>query len=221
MSEENQNQDPKVIKVKVSSEEMTKVLEKNIEKDTKIKELEEKLTNAEKNEQLFDTMREKLEAEFGQENLPIPKIESVEDLNTNIEILKKVKAKESHGTNPSGSAPLNDAQYGRSKQEGSYESYEALIDDLRIRANQGDATAQEQLRLLTWKALKGVRHVHTEPYKPQETPTTTTTDLIEGGKLVVKPDPLGIEKSYRKKKLLERASKGDQTAIDILNSDNY
>ncbi|HLE75730.1 MAG TPA: hypothetical protein VI864_06775 [Candidatus Bathyarchaeia archaeon] len=222
MTEENDPRKPQVIKVQVDSNQMKALVEEVHEKSAKIEKLESEVQDSEEAKILFDDM--KIKASEQLTNLGIPtepeNIKSKEDLDRAIQTIQKLRAKsESHTGNEGGNAPLSPQQYGTDKSQG-YGTHEEMIQDLRERASRGDATAKEALNQLSFKALKGMREIHVEPYQPEPTPTTTS-DLSPDLKLAVKPDPMGIEHAFRKKKLIALAERGSKEALEILNSGNY
>jgi hypothetical protein len=178
MSEENQNPDPKTIKIKVSSEEMTKVLEKNIEKDKEIKELKEKVAESEEAIKRNEAIKEKACLEFetltGQSVDPteIKTDAELERMISAITTIRNQKAKESHGTNPSGSAPLNSAQYGRSN-EVSFSNENEMVDFIRDMASHSNPDVQSRdhfqkiLNELMRKSFSGQKQQGTIPFSYQ------------------------------------------------------
>jgi len=212
----------KTLHVSVDTTTVEKLAKEREIVQEKEKELDEKLAKAEVGEEMFEDVRSKLQTEYEGQGLPVPKVENAEDLNNAVEILKKLKAKQSSGGfAQGGSAPLS-GQTSSHENEG-YSSYEAMILDLREKASRNDPIAQEQLRKLLYKTLKSVRDnkMVLPSYQPEPV-QTTTTDLIEGGgKISVKSDILGIQKRFRKAKLMALAERGNQEAINILNSGDY
>jgi len=219
MSEEDPR--PKELRVTVNAEPMEKLIRVNDQLAKEKEELQSQVESAQESQELMDSLKEKASTELtalGIETNP-EDIKSKADLDRAVETIQKLRAK-THTGNEGGSAPLNQAQISGISQKEGYGTHEEMIRDLRERNARGDPTAKEALRQLTFKALKGMRETHVEPYKePQK--EMTTSDLSPDLRLVVKPDPLGIEHAYRKKKLMERAEKGDSQALEILNSGNY
>jgi hypothetical protein len=117
---------------------------------------------------------------------------------------------------PSGTVPLSSQQPAKSEGFGDYPS---MVADLRKRA-ETDPIAREALTQLMYKSLKGAKEATLPPYvePPKQ---TISTDLIENGKLVARPDVCGLSHAYREKKLRAMAEKGDQSALAILNSGDY
>lgn len=89
-----------------------------------------------------------------------------------------------------------------------------MIDDVN---RNPDKSVRNALLL---KVLKGSREITLPAYQEPEQPTTTS-DIFENGKAVVKPDPCGLKHMYREKRLRALAEKGNQDAINILNSGEY
>lgn len=223
MSEEQEDpRKPKEIHISVDSKQMETLIHANDKLQVEKEELQEQVTDSEEAKILLDDLKEKASTELTSLGVPteIEDIKTKSDLDRAVSTIKKLREKSvKHSGNEGGSAPLNQNQYGIEKKSG-YGSYEEMVTDLREKASRGDANAKEALNQLSFKVLKGVRKVNIEPYKPEPTPLVTT-DLSPDLRLVQKPDVMGIQKAFRKKKLMERASKGDQTAIDVLNSGDY
>ena len=209
---------PEVIRVKVDSTEMQKLVESNIEKNKKIAELESQVAESAESKALLNDLKERASLEITALGIPteVEDIRSKADLDRTVATIKELWSKKDSNSASGGVAPLPQSH---GQNEG-YGSEKEMIDDLRQRANSGDANAKSALNQLSFKALKGLRKVQVEPYqRPQE--QTTSSDLIENGKLVVKPDCLGLGRAYREKKLRAMAQKGDAQALAILNSGDY
>jgi hypothetical protein len=210
--------------VRIDTSTIEELARKKIAVEEKEAIIDEKLAEVEHAEATFEYLKSKVAEKYEKEHLEVPKIENMEDVDKMAQNLTEIRRKtqSSGGLASGGSAPLNSAQYSTEKKEG-YGSVEEMIRDLREKSAMGDANSKEILSKMTYKMGKGIIEgkLSLPSYEPEPTPTTTT-DLIEGGgKIAVKPDPLGIEHAFRKKKLLVLAQKGDQTAINILNSGDY
>jgi hypothetical protein len=206
MSEGNNSQRPtEVIKVSVDSSQMKALLESNAV-------LTKKLEKAEQGEQMFEHIRLKLAEKYEQEGLEVPHIENLSQLNSATENIKQITESKRPKNVPAGTVPLS-SQIPVKTQEG-YGSNEEMIDAVNQNKDVRNA--------LLFKVLNGVKEGKLSlPSYEEPQPETTTSDLSPQLKLSVKPDPMGIERRFRTKKLQERASKGDQQAVEILNSGNY
>ena len=223
MSEDNPVQPlrkPNEIHVTVDSEQMKQLLKQNDQLLKEKQELESQVAESEESKLLLNDLKEKASTELtalGIDTLP-EDLKSKADLDRAVETITKLREKKKEFNPASGGvAPLPQSH---GEKEG-YGDYPSMISDLRLRANQGDANAKEALKKLTQKTLLGMRKVQVEPYQKPQTEQTTSSDLIENGKLVVKPDVLGLSRAFREKKLRAMAERGDQRALEILNSGNY
>lgn len=86
---------------------------------------------------LAERTREMLRLKFTEYGLDCPKLENLEDMDKASAILKKLKEKEDTREAPSGSAPLNDAQLGKGRNEDGFETYSEMVDALRIQEKFG------------------------------------------------------------------------------------
>ena len=212
---------------------VTRFNTQNPEDMKRAKELAEKILQKHENQEqestetakdtdkeVVDDIREKLSLELAVKEIEIEpsEIKGKKDIERWVGVIKKLeKPKDDQFSAKGGYAPM--PSQVQQNQQG-WGSHEEMVKDLRTRANNGDANAKEALRQLTFKVLKGNRQIQTEPYqRPQE--QTTTSDLSPDLKLAVKSDVCGIQSSFRKKKLMERAQRGDKYALELLNSGNF
>lgn len=145
-------------------------------------------------------------ADFG---LSAPRLDSKEDFDNAIEILKKLK--EVKHESPSGSAPLPSSYYESIKPtKKGYSTYEEMVDDLRFREKSSDrmvsAEAHEILNALLGKSLKKVaKEDRKMPDYQEELP-----ELKDYGNLKVRAnsedDPFHQKELFRKR---QKAQKGE------------
>jgi hypothetical protein len=110
--------------------------------------------------------------------------------------------KEKSSTKEYIGAPLNAAQYGQSSQVG-FESYEAMIDDLRSKAKEGDRNSELILKKLLQKSLKGIKSgklqiEYPQTAEPQEDNSVVKEVIIGQG--MGKDQPSELEKWTRPKR---------------------
>jgi hypothetical protein len=196
---------PETIKVEIDNTQMQNLIEQN-------GELSKKLQQAEDGSRMFETVRSRLSEKYAQQGLEMPTVENLDQLNTATENLKKMTESREPKHIPAGTVPLSSQT--PAKESGKFGSIKEMVDV----ANQD----KDIRNALLSKTLKGVVEgkLSLPSYQEPEV-ETTTSDLSPDLKLSKKPDPMGIEHNFRKKKLLERAKKGDQQAIDILNSGDF
>jgi hypothetical protein len=170
--------------------------------------------------EVFEDIKENLSVELtalGVDTSPSD-LKSKTDLDRAVSTVKKMRelkesAKPQNPNAGSGTVPFNTQTPARQKSEG-YNSIEAMIDD----ANQNKDVRNKLLH----KVLVGVRDGKLSlPSYQEPEQETTTSDLSEDLRLAVKPDVMGIQHAYRKKKLIALAEKGDAQALEILNNGNY
>jgi hypothetical protein len=208
-------QQPDVIKVSISSDEMKQLIEQNNTKDAKIKQLETENASSVAAREMFIDLKEKAALQLTNLGIEtdVDDIKTKEDLDRSITTIQKLNAKQGSRNEPyvnAGCVPLSSQT--QAKKAG-YGSVEGLVDDV----NQNP----EIRNALLHKCLKGVKEgrLVLKSYE-MPIPETTSTDLIENGKLSKKPDVLGIQHNFRAKKLRERA-KTDPEAARILESGEF
>jgi hypothetical protein len=137
-------------------------------------------------EKIADEVRRTITERYVALGHTAPTLETREDIEGAVEILKAFEDKEKQITRlqnqitpPSGSAPLNDFQRGKSPE--AYETVEDMIKDLRKREKEGDASASVILKKLFEKTVQGMKERHdTElPFPTQPEPIDANVKALE------------------------------------------
>ena len=104
--------------------------------------------------ELAERTREMLRLRFTEYGLDCPKMDTLSDMDVASSILKALKQRNTSNETPSGSAPLNDAQLGKSSGNQGFETPEAMVADLYTRK---DPESKEVLDAIWAKAYKGFK----------------------------------------------------------------
>jgi hypothetical protein len=166
MSSEENNK-PTKLHVTVDSEQMKNLIQQNERLEREKAEMQTQIAESEESRKLLDDMKEKASLELT--NLGVPTeptdIKDKESLDRAVATIQKLREKQQPkiGTNPSGSAPLQNFQnpnFAPKQQEG-FSDYPSMIDSVRDLASHSNpdpksrAENQKILETLMAKAIHG------------------------------------------------------------------